>query len=164
MPTLLDSPDVFGHAIFCDDIRMEVDGKMTFVGVYRGRMYVHGSFPFTLPKFGIAINFAQIKEKFVANLGVRIALPGDPDDKPSVLAELNETSEGAIEQAMGKEPLPEDHHKYNQLSAAMVFSHLVIKEPGAIAVRVLRNDELHRVGRLLILQGSQGQPIPPNEP
>jgi hypothetical protein len=143
---------------------MEVDGKMTLVGVYRGRMFVHGSFPFTLPKFAVAINFAQIKEKFVPKLGVRITLPGDPDDKPSVLAELNETSEGALAEAISKDPLPEEDHKYNLLAAAMVFSPLVIKQPGHIAVRVLRNDELHRVGRLAILQGSQGQPIPPNAP
>jgi hypothetical protein len=39
---------------WCDDIRQEVGGKLTLVGVYSGAMLV-GSFPITLPKLCLSV-------------------------------------------------------------------------------------------------------------
>lgn len=155
MPTLLEAPDFVGHSIFADDLRMEVDGKLTYVGAYRSRMYVNGTFPFTLPKFAIDVYFSQRKDLFVPNLRILVLLPGDPDDKPSVQAELTEVSEGAATEKLSQDQLPDSH--YIMLSAGMVLSPLIIKQTGTISVRVLRNDELHRCGSLSVLQGT----IPP---
>ena len=63
-------PDFFGHTVFCDDIRFEMDGKLTFVGVYaNGVMPTPADFPLTLPKFCFSLIFNQRKDLFVPSLG-----------------------------------------------------------------------------------------------
>lgn len=42
------------HSIFCDDIRHEVGGKISYIGAYSGRLFVP-SFPVIVPKLCIAI-------------------------------------------------------------------------------------------------------------
>lgn len=43
----------FIQTIYCDDIRHEVNGKLSYIGVYRSVLYVT-TFPTTLPKFCIS--------------------------------------------------------------------------------------------------------------
>src|SRR5690348_15588662 len=92
---LLDSPDFFGHTLFCDDIRMEADGKMMFIGVYGQHMLVHAGFPITLAKFGFGISFFQKRPVFEAELGIQIFMPQDQEDKPSIQASMGEQEKGA---------------------------------------------------------------------
>ncbi len=45
------------HAIYCDDVRQEVGGKLSFMGVYR-HMLIVPSFPVTLSKLNVVFNIA----------------------------------------------------------------------------------------------------------
>src|SRR6266849_4932270 len=38
------APDFYGNTIFCDDIRLELEGKITYVGVYTGSLLVKADF------------------------------------------------------------------------------------------------------------------------
>ncbi|MBN9332975.1 hypothetical protein [Devosia sp.] len=40
----------YGYTIFCDDIRQEVGGKLSFMGAYNGDLHILTGEPFTLPK------------------------------------------------------------------------------------------------------------------
>ncbi|WGR91963.1 hypothetical protein MTX20_27350 [Bradyrhizobium sp. ISRA435] len=93
----------------------------------------------TLAKFGIAITFAQKRELFVPNIGIRIFLPGDTDEKASIEAD---TGPGATI------PVLDDDMPMIMMGAQMIFSPLVISQPGVIKVRVLREGLLHRLGSL----------------
>src|SRR4030095_11746465 len=94
---LLDPPDLVGHTIFCDDIRQEVGGKFSYIGVYSGQMIIHGTCPVTLPKLCLAITFTQRREIFVANIGIQIFLPGEADDETqSIRADFQELKEGTV--------------------------------------------------------------------
>ena len=136
-PVLEEQPDIFGHSIFCDDIRNELDGKFTYVGVYAsGHMLVRSQFPVVIPKFGIAIDFSQRPALFTTDLRVLIFLPGDPDDNASVEAEIT-----------GERPKTGDC-PFIRMRANVVFAPLAIREPGIIKVRVLREGVLHRLGTL----------------
>src|SRR5262249_9307106 len=42
-------------AIYCDDIRFEVGNKLSFMGVYYGKLYVQ-QFPVQLPKLCISVS------------------------------------------------------------------------------------------------------------
>ena len=48
------------ETIFCDDIRDEVSGKVTYVGTYMSHLYAK-NFPLSLPKFCIAIKITVNK-------------------------------------------------------------------------------------------------------
>ena len=76
------TPEVFGHATFCDDIRMVVGNKLTFVGYYFDLMLVNSEFPVTIPRFCVAVSYSQQRGKLIFPIKFVIFLPGDPDDKP----------------------------------------------------------------------------------
>ena len=94
MTELVKNPDVYGHVLFCDDIRSEVDGKVTYVGVYTARMRIHVPFPVLLPKFGIAVDVWQRKTVFEKDMTLQIRLPGDAADAPSIVTDLRSTPLG----------------------------------------------------------------------
>lgn len=145
-------PEIVGHAIFCDDIRLEIDQKASYIGVYSGgTMYVRAEFPITLPKFAIAVSFAQKREIFVPNIGLRIFLPGDTDEKPSIEAE---TVPGMV--------LPDNEKNLPMIlmGAQLVFTPLTLNQPGLIKVRAVRNGLLHRLGTLQIIKAPSPSPGP----
>lgn len=148
---ILDSPDIFGHATFCDDIRFEADGKITFVGTYTGTMFVRGAFPATLPKFGIFIEFRQRRSVFDPNLSIRVFMPDDTDEKASIEVDAKEFAAAAVAQAAEQASKDEQELPYIALNSPAIFAPFTINQPGALKVRILRRDELHRIGTLRIV-------------
>ena len=69
-----------GHTVFCDDIRHEINGKITLVGTYTNIMYISGSLPHVLPKFCLGIVFREAKDS-LDNVTIKIFFPGD-DENP----------------------------------------------------------------------------------
>jgi hypothetical protein len=56
-----------GYSIFCDDIRNEVGGKLSFIGCYNAVMFVPSQFPCLLPKF--CVHFFMLSPAgFASNL------------------------------------------------------------------------------------------------
>lgn len=166
---LLSSPDVYGFTLFCDDIRQEVDGKLTYIGVYSADMVVHVPFPVTLPKFAFGITFLQHKRIFDPNIGLRIFLPGDLPNEASIQGNLSEKAEGSIGAGLdAQERLrhpsvrrdPEDEQVV-VLHANAILGGLIIKEPGKIRVRAVRGEDMIRLGSLRI---SPALPFAPTNP
>jgi len=156
-PTLLPAPDIYGYTIFCDDIRYEVGGKVSFMGSYAGTMILNSPFPATLPMLAMCITIAQRKRIFVPSFELRIFLPGDPDEIPSIQAQAGENAHGAIVAAAAAETdalhpdsqgLIEDG--YIALNNHLRLGQLVIKQPGVLKVRALVGDNMVRLGGLLI--------------
>jgi hypothetical protein len=145
-------PDFFGHTVFCDDIRFEMDGKLTFVGVYaNGVMPTPADFPLTLPKFCFSLIFNQRKDLFVPSLGLRIFLPGDPEENSSIQAEVNGPQ---VPPSVGN---PTDG-EYSMIGSNLVLAPFTIEKPGRIRVRVLREGVLHRIGSLRVVPFTEAQP------
>lgn len=46
-------PHVF--CLYCDDIRHELNGKVSLIGVYQGGMHVHGAMPRVLPQLVVSV-------------------------------------------------------------------------------------------------------------
>src|SRR5437764_8652141 len=85
-------PKYLGTVIFCDDVRTEVGGKLSYIGIYKGFMGIHGIFPITLPKFCFAVSFWLSKKTELGTVRLWIFMPGDSDDKPSIEGEFDPTS------------------------------------------------------------------------
>ncbi|WP_145306133.1 MULTISPECIES: hypothetical protein [unclassified Pseudomonas] len=59
----------YAHATYCDDIRQEVGGKITLVGIYSGQCLVP-MIPCTLPKLCLALYVSASRSKPVSSLSV----------------------------------------------------------------------------------------------
>lgn len=152
---ILDPPDFYGYTIFCDDIRAEAEGKMMFIGVYASYMFIHADFPVTLPKFGFGITFLQKRKVFESNLGIRIFLPQDSDDVPSIQADMKEVAESAIDTSARAMGLEQHDASVISLHANLIFAPFTIMQPGPVKVRIARRGDLVRLGTLTI-RGAAG--------
>jgi hypothetical protein len=159
---LLDSPALYGHTIFCDDIRDEVGGKSSFIGVYRNNMFVNSGFPLVLPKMGFAIFYAQHRDKLVIDTMIRIYLPGDAEENASIQLQIPEEAwRQGMAQANVASPLADHERTYVALGLNFVFSPLKIDRPGTIKVRATHGDELVRLGTLRVVDAPQQSTTPP---
>jgi len=61
-----------GIAIFCDDIRLELGGKASYMGIYGQDMVIAGPKPALLPKFSIAAHIQIPSEVERAHLKVAV--------------------------------------------------------------------------------------------
>jgi hypothetical protein len=148
----IDAPEIYGFTIFCDDIRQEIGGKFTYVGVYRGLMFIQGSFPVVLPKLCLAVTFLQRRDILIANVGIRIFLPGETDT-PSIQADFQESQEGIVAEQTAAEVsgLPKAHDpSFVELHAKTILSPFAITQAGDVRVRALRDGNLYRLGGLRV--------------
>lgn len=151
MTDVAEAPDTFGSTIFCDDIRFEMDGKISFIGSYTGIMYIRDEFPVIIPKFGLSIQFVQSVRVYKSNLRLKVFFPGDKDDSPSMESDWTQAT-------MPEPPPPEG--RYVIVRANFILSPLNIVGPGHIKIRVEREGVLHGCGSLRI----ERMPAAPNAP
>jgi hypothetical protein len=154
---LLPAPDFYGYTIFCDDIRREADGKLILIGVYGGTMLVHLPFPIILPTFGFSITFNQRRELLMPTVGLQIFLPGDPNNAPSIQAEMGEASQGTLAtqtaaevQALHPDTRNVEDESFISIITNLRFAPLAINQPGQIRVRALRGEQTIRLGALRV--------------
>jgi hypothetical protein len=162
-----DAPEAYGYTIFCDDIRAEVGGKLTYVGCYAGTMFAP-TFPITLPKFCLGIVYMQQNDKIVLPIKIWVFLPGDDEDKPSIQAEGSPEDDIAAARA-AREARVALGGSTEELGYATVYSQFavagfVLKQPGVIRVRAVRGDQLIRLGSLEVLRTTPGTSPPATPP
>lgn len=139
--TEADVPDIFGYAIFCDDIRFEHEGKVTLVGTYSGSMLIHGSLPAVMPKFGIHVNFRQRTSLYDPKLKLMIFVPGDEEDRPSFEIDMRTPDDARP---------PGAEMPFIGAVANVVLAPLSIPTEGKIQVRVVRDGVVHKIGSLQV--------------
>jgi hypothetical protein len=139
--------NAWGFTLFADDLRQEVGGKTSLMGIYQLDMIYPLDFPITLPKFVMLIRYYEVKGAFKDDLVVRVFFPGDLDDAPTV----HMTVPGSLrESADAPYKQDDDSERILNLSIPIVIAPLTIKEEGYIKVRVQCGDTITRLGRLMI--------------
>ena len=84
------SESSFGYCIFCEDVRQEVNNKLTYVGVFFGpELNVQGVLPAGIGKFCVQAIFKQRMADGLEPLVFEIHMPGDDLDKPSARTEAS---------------------------------------------------------------------------
>jgi hypothetical protein len=136
-------PKRFGLTLFCDDIRNEVDGKVTYVGVYNGGSMIFASpFPAQIPKLGISITLALAPEE-ETDYSFEVYMPGDLEGAPSI------SFSSPLEKGAAPRDTSVDDPRF-AIKVQGVFSPVVIQKEGYIEVRAVKNNEYLRVGRLKV--------------
>lgn len=119
---------VIVSAVYCDDIRNEMGGKKSYMGVYNSDM-VLPSFPSQIEKLCIQVVVRLSIHTTAKNLTIRVLNNGDPlADIPLPEGQL-QTMRDAVLAANIDSPL-EDQQLGCQLS--LQFPNLQLMEPGVI--------------------------------
>lgn len=131
----------FAHAIFCDDIRQELGGKFTFVGVYGSHLLVP-KFPSILPKLCIVVNMATPVGQPFESLRFRV-LKGD-----------DTLAEGDFQQvAKATSELPDAKQgQVIRVATHAVFSPFKVDAPELVRVQILTGADEIQAGSLQIDQ------------
>jgi len=142
--------NVSGYAIFCDDIRQEVGGKTSYIGVYQDDLLTNAPFPTVLPKFGVAIVifYTPRKARQFQEIPFKIILPGD--EKAALEGQMPIAPSGAILSSPDHAPLT------TRVTANVIFAPLHIKAPGLIRIEAYVDRITLSLGKLRVDQ----MPIP----
>ena len=144
----------YGYAIFCDDIRDEPGGKLSFIGCYNAVMLTRRTFPLVLSKFCVHFHISSPATQPYKSVMARCYVP----DEPEPIADEPIDVSGLAEQQNLLDSLPKNVTvpPYIVVASSLVFSPLEIRKPGLIHIRALINDgpeELH-LGSLQVLSAS----------
>ena len=130
------------QTIYCDDIRQEIGGKLTYVGVYSGSLLA-ATFPIALPKFCVAVTVVAGSFDPREPLTLRILkddeVLAEREFAASELAELVPSAESAKPDAVVD--------RVQVLNSFFMFTPFQVDSACVLRVRVmLGNEELRGVG------------------
>ena len=154
---MFDFSEPFAVSIFCDDIRQEIGGKLSFMGVYYGAMYLP-QFPILLPKFCVNVTFYEPKDMAEARVSpviIRVFMPNDTDT-PSITGEVGSIKEMIL--PASELPVEKDVPQLVIANAMFIQSPLVVQEPGRVRVRCEYPDGTILKAGSLRVERQPGQP------
>ena len=131
--------------LFCDDIRHEINGKLSYIGVYSGTLFVP-VFPVTLPKLCISVKIVTPANEPLRSLTLRVL----KDDE--ILQEIVFDKEQLVS---ASEILAELSDEERRLRVQMpqfllAFSPLHLDKACTLRVRALADhEELRGVGLII---------------
>lgn len=138
----------FAFAQFCDDVRYEVGGKVSLVGIYGSDLIISDPLPVALPKLCVALVVSTpidaLPEKVIIKLS---GPPVGPDGATVTLSE---------------EPIeapPDNQRTIANLSVALPLSPFLVRAEGAIEVSVDIGREVLLAGRLHVIHVPQEEQI-----
>ena len=140
------SLEPFAFTIFCDDVREENGGKLSYMGVYRGDVILPVTVPINLAKFVLVVNFLEPHQGEWLPTIIRIYLPGQTlDDAPAHEITVP-VAEGA---AVIREDIPVEDQMRHML-VPITFAPFLIEQFGRMRVTVQRGDTVYRSGSVQI--------------
>ena len=154
MLTDLNTEKIIANALFCEDVRYEVGGAQTYIGVVRGTLAVPG-FPSALTKFTVVLDVWVDGRQPLSPIDFRIVVRG---------ADGTDT-----EVARDRMPFPElemledgDPARYHAVAGIVAFSPLAFAGPGTLFAIIAHDGAEYTLPGLRIEQGEIPPPsIPP---
>ncbi len=135
----------YGTTIFCEDIRDEVGGKKTYVGVFGAEMVVGAPLPAMIPQFAFAVTLLEPITSANGPLNFKIFLPGDNGDE--VVLDI----EAPIERHdVAKSTEIDPAAEFVCTLMAFKISPLVISNEGYIRVRAYKEGREIRLGSIKV--------------
>lgn len=157
---MVTSRDAWGFSLFCDDIRPEIGGKMSVMGIYQSDMISPPNFifPLVIPKFCILIKYYELKDAFSDDINVRVFMPGDAKDAPSIALPFPRTQLNA--EMPPPCPLEEDQERVFNFTFPLTIAPFQVKQEGFAKVRFLCGAITTNLGSLLIRTARPGEQVP----
>lgn len=146
----MNMPEIFGHAIFCDDIRFEMGGKASYMGIYGHDMTISGPKPALLPKLSIAAHIFIPSEIQSAHLRVVVTRWADGSSEELV------SMEGDIQRPS---TIPVSDETFTEAIVHLNAVPFRIMDDCDIRVRAYIDDKESKLGTLPIRFSSEA----PNE-
>lgn len=125
--------DRYGYSIFCDDIRNEAGGKLSFIGCYNGVIFISGRFPLVLPKLCVHTHIFSPAAQPFNSIVVRCYLPGD--DEPFSEEAIETPRRSAQNELVANLKTETGAPLFIVAATSLIFKPLELKSTGLMRVR-----------------------------
>ncbi len=143
----------YGYSIFCDDIRNEAGGKLSFIGCYNGVIFISGRFPLVLPKLCVHIHIFSPAAQPFSSIVVRCYLPGD--ERPFSEEPIETPRRGEQTELVANLKTDTGAPLFIVAATSLIFTPLELRNSGLMRVRALIDAEQElRLGSLRIEHAS----------
>jgi hypothetical protein len=137
-----------GNTIFCDDVRQEIAGKWTYVGVYDGDMIIAGKPPVVLPRLSLVVQTEVAAGSVPTDAELRVIRSGSGRDTIVYSEVLNFSEENDSQESDIK--IDDAAFDYYFIRSVINLTDISIEEPCCLKVRSYFNGDKLRMGRLSI--------------
>lgn len=130
----------YAYSVFCDDIRQEINGKITMVGIYTDRLLVT-SLPTVLPKLCLALSIATDKSRMFEDLSVIGTFGADEVFKIELQKEQ-------IQNIVAQAPKSENPAKFFTVQLNAILTPFQLQRTGKLTIEVIADGEKLECGGL----------------
>ena len=144
----------WGITSFCDDIRFEIGGKITLVGIYQSDLLLPANtiLPAHLPKLALMVRYNELKGSMTEDIDFKVFFPGSADPILTMKAERS-----SILQTPVIDPPDDDSEQLYNISFPLILGPLPIVCEGPIKVRAYCGGVVTRLGRLVVKKLTEEQ-------
>ena len=152
-----------GYTVFCDDIRQEVNGKLTLVGSYAGAMHILNGWPAKLTQLSALVVVRFPNESAGKTITVRIIRSTvGQDDEVLIEAEIVVPENARDILARDRGPLIDAAEPtFSEFRFTPQFPGIEFTAESRIKVRGYLDGEEFKIGSLIVREGPP--PPPPLE-
>jgi hypothetical protein len=147
----------WGFSLFCDDLRLEVGGKLSIMGTYQNDIIFPNDAPFVMQKFVILVKYFEETDAFKDDISIRVYLPGDQKDIPTVTFPVPRSNMQSSEPLY---ELEEDQERILTLTVPLMFAPLSVGKEGFLKVRAVCGDVVTNLGSLMVRKIKPDEIIP----
>jgi hypothetical protein len=137
----------YGHVTFCDDIRYELNGKSTLVGVYGTEMRLFGEAPLMIPELHAVVDLNFDPENLPPNGVIKIIKSGSEEVVCEQSFAFPDKGETRTDTAFHPES---DAISFTRLSAHFLMRNVLVDEPCRLKVRAFIEKDEIRIGSLYV--------------
>lgn len=140
----------YGYTVFCDDIRQEVAGKLSFIGAYNGSLHILGGQAASLPKLAAAMTVV-VPEGIEVTEPISFALIHEFDDQSNEL--LRATAEGY------NLPISAPPGRVLRIGLNFQLSPFLVDREGVLKARAYVNGAEVKLGALTLHLGQPNEEV-----
>ncbi|WP_306153431.1 hypothetical protein [Roseovarius sp. MMSF_3281] len=141
----------YGITTFCDDIRHEINGKLTLVGCYASSLNFNGPPPGILPTFAALINLRVPTNIQFEKISLRV-IKTEGDEETTILEAEIENSEDHNEPSPASVAGSKEDGKVLLMAFPCQWTPMNFSKPGQIKVRAYLDDDREvRLGALSVM-------------
>lgn len=139
-----------GYVIFCDDVRQEINGKFTYVGIYGGQMTIWGDAPIGLSQLYCVMSLRLEPSMLPAAVTLRIVrrLEDENETLWEAQASVPEMDESLFPTQQASDP---EARSFAELRGVQRFAPLLVTQDCKLSVVAVIGDDEYRLGSMNIL-------------
>ncbi len=150
-----------GFSIFCDDIRDEVSGKKSLIGVYDGAMMIANPAPVIIPQLCVLTTMWFDDEMLQKKVTLKIIFEDENFVEQEIAAMETELPADVSQEGLDLLFSDKDGARSPQLKSEARIANLVLTNNGRIKVRLYVDDYVFALGSLRVIFQPQDGIIEP---